>query len=318
MTVLDIPKVAVPGQPLVPSFLTDEGDSISKFIPGQGTKLERLLVQDKNSKVPVIIATILGKVKIYERVYKEEAEAEEEEEEEEKEAEGKQDQEQEELKVRTFIISVVPKSSKNYYYQDSQDSQNLQKLKELEIDTNIEEVTSKNQEDVIINKSLSNLPQEGDIVLVKILKLTLKQAFVEIIAIENKKALDHSARTLINNDSAPPSLYSSIASTSTTILQQVDIGENFKGIIRSQDVRSTDRDRVKIIESFKPGDIVRCIVISLGDGTNYYLSTARNDLGVIFAKSHGGAGEIMYAVDWKTMICINTGEVEQRKCAKPF
>lgn len=54
----------------------------------------------------------------------------------------------------------------------------------------------------------------------------------------------------------------------------------------------------------------------MGDGTNYYLSTARNDLGVIFAQSQ--SGDRMYPVDWQTMRAESTGEIELRKCAKPF
>ncbi|KAA8567995.1 hypothetical protein EYC84_008423 [Monilinia fructicola] len=37
------------------------------------------------------------------------------------------------------------------------------------------------------------------------------------------------------------------------------------GLIRVQDVRATEKDKVKIFESFRPGDIVRAMVISLGD-----------------------------------------------------
>lgn len=31
---------------------------------------------------------------------------------------------------------------------------------------------------------------------------------------------------------------------------------------RSQDVRATEKDRVKIFESFRPGDVVRAVVVS--------------------------------------------------------
>lgn len=51
-----------------------------------------------------------------------------------------------------------------------------------------------------------------------------------------------------------------------------------------QDVRSTEKDRVKILESFKPGDVVRARVISLGDTMGYYLSTAGNEMGVVVAR----------------------------------
>lgn len=56
----------------------------------------------------------------------------------------------------------------------------------------------------------------------------------------------------------------------------------------SQDVRATEKDKVKIYNSFRPGDIVRAEVISLGDARHYMLSTAKNELGVIFATSVAG------------------------------
>jgi exosome complex RNA-binding protein Csl4 len=36
----------------------------------------------------------------------------------------------------------------------------------------------------------------------------------------------------------------------------------WQGIIRVQDVRATEKDRVKIFESFRPGDVVRAVVVS--------------------------------------------------------
>ncbi|KAK9466979.1 hypothetical protein V1512DRAFT_238644 [Lipomyces arxii] len=91
--------------------------------------------------------------------------------------------------------------------------------------------------------------------------------------------------------------------------------EEFGGIIRVQDVRETEKDKVIMQNCFKPGDLVRAMVISLGDGTNYYLSTARNDLGVVFAISE--AGSPMVPLDWRSMQCPVTGAIEERKCAKP-
>lgn len=60
---------------------------------------------------------------------------------------------------------------------------------------------------------------------------------------------------------------------------------------RTQDVRAVEKDKVKIYNSFRPGDIVRAEVISLGDARSYYLSTAKNELGVIFATSVAGKGK---------------------------
>jgi exosome complex component CSL4 len=40
-------------------------------------------------------------------------------------------------------------------------------------------------------------------------------------------------------------------------------GEEFTGVIRSQDVRATEKDKVKIHECFRGGDVVKGIVVSL-------------------------------------------------------
>ena len=130
--------------------------------------------------------------------------------------------------------------------------------------------------------------------------------------------------------------------------------DEFQGVIRKEDVRATEKDKVVVGASFVPGDVVRaCVVrsclfylavtglfrverkwgqvtyvcdggadtqgdeqISLGDQSNYYLSTARNELGVVMATSE--AGNAMYPVSWKEFRDPVSGEMESRKVAKPF
>ncbi len=46
--------------------------------------------------------------------------------------------------------------------------------------------------------------------------------------------------------------------------------------------------QVEILSCFRPGDIVRAEVLSVGDVRSFFLTTARNELGVIFAKSIAG------------------------------
>ena len=75
-----------------------------------------------------------------------------------------------------------------------------------------------------------------------------------------------------------------------------------------------------------------CDKISLGDAQSYYITTARNDLGVIFATSEAGglfprssrsllilglSGYTMQPASWQEMRCPKTGKIEKRKCAKP-
>ncbi|KAI1255981.1 hypothetical protein MGN70_002141 [Eutypa lata] len=125
------------------------------------------------------------------------------------------------------------------------------------------------------------LPEVGNVVLCRVTRISPRQATVAILVVGD------------------------------TVLE----GE-WQGIIRVQDVRATEKDRVKIYESFRPGDIVRAQVISLGDQANYYLATASNELGVIMATSE--AGNTMFPVSWKEYKDPETGLSEARKVAKPF
>ncbi|TVY15941.1 Exosome complex component CSL4 [Lachnellula arida] len=106
------------------------------------------------------------------------------------------------------------------------------------------------------------------------------------------------------------------ASVAILVVGETVLDGEWQGLIRVQDVRATEKDKVKIFESFRPGDIVRAVVISLGDQSNYYLSTASNNLGVIMATSE--AGNAMYPVSWKEYKDPETGASESRKVAKPF
>jgi len=53
-------------------------------------------------------------------------------------------------------------------------------------------------------------------------------------------------------------------------------------------VRSTEIDKVEIYKCFRPGDIVKAEFISLGDSRSYFLSTSKNEYGVLYATSVAG------------------------------
>ncbi|KAI9827806.1 MAG: exosome 3'-_5 exonuclease subunit ski4 (Csl4) [Thelocarpon impressellum] len=108
------------------------------------------------------------------------------------------------------------------------------------------------------------------------------------------------------------------ANVSILVVDDKVVGEGgeFGGVIRAQDVRATEKDKVRIATSFRPGDIVRATVISLGDQQSYYLSTAGNELGVVLARSE--AGNVMFPRSWMECVDPVTGAVEARKVAKPF
>lgn len=303
-------QLVVPGQYITPLYKLNDGIT-SQYIPGKGTIISNIEIPNEsnnnnkngnNRVLPIIVSTILGTVYIKEitSITSDDDKMKDDD----GVAEGNNDGDKK--KIVKHIVSVIPKGSTSFvnFHEDIIDNDN--------------------------NKISINLPKENDIVLVRITKISNIQAYCEIISLENKPILSDSgigSNGSISHNSLPQGggsqhLFNlqTIASSQSNLsnFQIYDIGENFKGIIRINDIRSTERDKLKIIDCFKPGDIVRAIIISLGDGSNYYLSTARNDLGVVFAKSENGAGGLMYPLDWQNMIDLETGLIEKRKNANPF
>lgn len=88
----------------------------------------------------------------------------------------------------------------------------------------------------------------------------------------------------------------------------------FKGILRKEDVRATEKDRIDIYKSFRPGDIILARVLPITEAHTYQLSTAENELGVVIA--HSEYGHPMVPVSWTEMQCSKTFIKEPRKVAK--
>lgn len=166
------------------------------------------------------------------------------------------------------------------------------------------------------------LPVEGSVVLVRITRLSLREARCELLAMEQGPigndggaGANGAGPVAVAGGASLNLLVEAVASLAPLTAIAPDIGEPYRGIIRSQDIRATHKDTAKVVELFRPGDVVRCVVVLLGDGSNYYLSTAGNELGVVFARSV--KGNEMYAADWETMVDGVTGVGEKRKVAKP-
>ncbi|XP_056004645.1 exosome complex component CSL4-like isoform X2 [Ostrea edulis] len=95
---------------------------------------------------------------------------------------------------------------------------------------------------------------------------------------------------------------------------RIPLKEPFRGQIRKEDVRATEKDKVEMYKCFRPGDIVVARVLSLGDAHSYLLSTAENELGVVMATSEAGA--VLEPISWCKMKCPKTLTEEFRKVAK--
>ena len=135
------------------------------------------------------------------------------------------------------------------------------------------------------------LPQVGSVTLGRVLRVQQRQLTASILAVD------------------PPS------SLITPYASNTDDEVQFQAILRKEDVRAFEKDKVNMNEMFRVGDIVKASVISLGDERSYYISTAGNEFGVIIARSE--AGNPMVPASWKEMKDTVTGKGETRKVAKP-
>ncbi|KAL4930949.1 exosome non-catalytic core subunit CSL4 [Aspergillus undulatus] len=161
----------------------------------------------------------------------------------------------------------------------------------------------------------NTLPAVDSVVLARVTRVQKRQATVSILVV-----LDESATSKPSNPTQSTSDNDNIES----ILSSAANPENhsstdelrFQALIRKEDVRAVEKDRVVLDEMFRVGDIVRGTVISLGDQSFYYITTARNDLGVVMARSE--QGNMMFPVSWKEMRDPVTGAAELRKVARPF
>ncbi|KIV93298.1 hypothetical protein PV10_04523 [Exophiala mesophila] len=141
------------------------------------------------------------------------------------------------------------------------------------------------------NASTGSLPTVGSIVLCRVSRVQQRQLSASILVVN-------------------PSPHDILAYTQLT-----DDDLQFQAVLRKEDIRAYEKDKVVMNDSYRVGDIIRATVISLGDERNYYISTAGNDYGVVVATSE--VGNAMVPSSWKEMKDVVTGKGESRKVAKP-
>lgn len=96
-----------------------------------------------------------------------------------------------------------------------------------------------------------------------------------------------------------------------------------RGILRKEDVRATEIDRVEIYKNYRPNDIILAKVLPQIEIHTYSLTTAENELGVVIASARGLSTSSaifvpvpMVPVSWSEMQCPQTLTKEPRKVAK--
>ncbi|OJJ51084.1 hypothetical protein ASPZODRAFT_127092 [Penicilliopsis zonata CBS 506.65] len=162
-------------------------------------------------------------------------------------------------------------------------------------------------------KKYNTLPSVDSTVLARVTRVQKRQVTVSILIVEPPA----SSKTSNTTSNLSDSELAALLSTATNPENHSNSDDlRFPAIIRREDVRAVEKDRVVLDEMFRVGDVVRGTVISMGDQSFYYLSTARNDLGVVMARS--ASGNMMFPVSWREMRDPVTGLAEERKVARPF
>ena len=90
-----------------------------------------------------------------------------------------------------------------------------------------------------------------------------------------------------------------------------------EGTIRKENGREKMIDSVVMVECFRPRDIVKGKVISLGDSIrSVYVSTGGEELGVLVAEQEE-TGKMMLPYDWESMVDVENSLKEKRKVCRP-
>lgn len=97
-------------------------------------------------------------------------------------------------------------------------------------------------------------------------------------------------------------------------IDDVVLSRSYRAILRKEDVRAQEKDKVEIYNSVRPGDIILARVLPITEAHTYQLTTAENELGVVIA--HSDAGHPMIPISWTEMQCTKTYIKQPRKVAK--
>lgn len=123
------------------------------------------------------------------------------------------------------------------------------------------------------------MPQIGQVVYCQVRQVLKHQATLSILALEENNTLTSS----------------------------------FAGVLKPRDISEIDPDSVVMSNCMNVNDIVRAVIISLGDARSFYLSICKEEYGVMYA--YGPAGTLMDRVDFNTFHCNLTNTTEKRKGA---
>ncbi|KAF6253190.1 WD40-repeat-containing domain protein [Scenedesmus sp. NREL 46B-D3] len=166
------------------------------------------------------------------------------------------------------------------------------------------------------------VPEPGSIVIAKVTKVSPTAANAKIVCC-GAQALEADFTGVIRQQDVRTHEIDKVWGSSKaqrfsrTVQSSSRSSSGGSGSGSSTDITSSSSgswEQVVMYDCFRPGDIVRAKVLSLGDARSYHLGTADNSLGVVRAKSL--AGVAMVPISWQEMQCPQTQALERRKVAK--
>ncbi|KAF2222683.1 hypothetical protein BDZ85DRAFT_313731 [Elsinoe ampelina] len=176
---------------------------------------------------------------------------------------------------------------------------------------------SKTTSTILPPTTTAPLPSTGDIVLGTITRLTPRHATMDILALTTLPRASPSLSSS-SNPTTSSLATSPLTTTSSSLTSTLPLPYAHQALIRQQDIRATELDKVTVAGCFQVGDVVRAVVISIGDERNYYVSTARDELGVVLGRSE--TGRELVGVSWGEMREVRGGKLvgrgEGRKVAR--
>ncbi|KAI5294007.1 exosome 3'-_5 exonuclease subunit ski4 (Csl4) [Ascosphaera atra] len=259
---IKIPPIAIPGQRLAPSSVPSTATTTTYYASGPGTHLQDTY----------ICASIAGPVIL-----------------EVEEADEETDKKSKSTSTATTITVTVGRSTPTAAVTSSASGVPviIKKRKTEETTEASEPSTSKPRP-----PRFNTLPTVDSLILGRITRVQKRQATLSILVVLDPESPPSAAA---EEDRLANILAASASNEPNTSLPTTNAEDlRFQALIRREDVRAVEKDKVDMHASFRVGDIVRAQIISVGDQSYYYASTAGNELGVVMARSEGG--DMMFPV----------------------
>lgn len=86
------------------------------------------------------------------------------------------------------------------------------------------------------------------------------------------------------------SITANVVRLSIHCIEDKVLKQPFKALLRKEQIRDFEKDKIQIWKCFRPSDIILAKVVGIGENHNFLVTTAENELGVVVALNQSGLG----------------------------